>query len=69
MISTGYYPGKVISNLYQGSISYPFDEIRSLRLNIGLRKDNVILSGVDQSSLFTGESVKNLWTYASGICV
>ncbi len=52
--STGYYPGKVISNLYQGSISYPFDEIRSLRLNIGVRKDNVIVSGVDQSSLFTG---------------
>jgi len=49
--STGTYPGKLISNLYQGSVSYPFDELRSLRLNFGIRKDNVIQSGVDVTSL------------------
>ena len=49
--STGNYPGKLLSNLYQGSVSYPFDELRSLRLNFGIRKDNVIISGIDIPSL------------------
>ncbi|MGN6339669.1 MAG: hypothetical protein ACTHML_01780 [Ginsengibacter sp.] len=49
--STGYYPGKVYSNLYQASVSYPFDEIRSLRLNFGVRRDNVVVSGIDPLSL------------------
>jgi len=47
------YPGKLVSNLYQGSVSYPFDEIRSLRLNIGVRRDNELLTGVDQASIAT----------------
>jgi len=51
--SINYYPGKVFSNLYQGSISYPFDEARSVRLNIGVRRDNTIVSGTDQISLFS----------------
>lgn len=46
-----YFPGKLVSNLYQGSVSYPFDEIRSLRLNIGVRKDKEIESGIDPVSL------------------
>jgi hypothetical protein len=54
--STGAYPGKIVSNLYQGSLSYPFDEIRSLRMNFGLRKDNIIFSGVDPFSLFAPNS-------------
>jgi hypothetical protein len=45
------YPGKIFSNLYQGSISYPFDEVRSVRLNAGIRRDNVIISGTDPLSL------------------
>src|SRR5664279_1051499 len=27
------YPGKIFSNLYQGSISYPFDVTKSIRIN------------------------------------
>lgn len=37
-------PGKIFSNLYQGSISYPFDEARSVRVNFGIRKDKTINS-------------------------
>lgn len=45
------YPGKVISNLYQGNVSYPFDETKSVRLNFGVRRDNIVVDGVDQPSL------------------
>lgn len=44
------YPGKTITNLYQGNISYPFDEARSLRLSTGIRSDNLIVSAVDPLS-------------------
>ena len=36
--SVGPYPGKVFSNLYQASISYPFDVTKSIRLNVGVRR-------------------------------
>jgi hypothetical protein len=36
-------PSKLISNLYQFNISYPFDVARSLRLNIGVRSDKTVL--------------------------
>ena len=49
--SSGNSQGKLLSNLYQGSVSYPFDELRSLRLNIGIRRDNIIVSGTDIPSL------------------
>lgn len=41
------YPGKLISNLYQGSVSYPFDETKSLRLTAGFRSDKTIFYSVD----------------------
>jgi hypothetical protein len=44
------YPGKVSTNLYQGSISYPFDENRRIKLNSGIRSDNLIPSSVDSLS-------------------
>jgi hypothetical protein len=56
--STTFYPGKVFSNLYQGSLSYPFDEARSVRMNIGVRRDNIIISGMDPLSLFTQGKAK-----------
>ena len=43
--------GKVISNLYQGSLIYPFDVTRSVRVNIGLRSDKQIVSATDQLTL------------------
>jgi hypothetical protein len=37
-------PGKLISNLYQASISYPLDVTKSIRVTAGVRKDNAIES-------------------------
>lgn len=45
------YPGKLFSNLYQGSISYPFDVTRSVRVSLGVRKDKSVISSVDKISL------------------
>lgn len=49
--STNYYPGKLHSNLYEGSISYPFDQNRSLRLTTGFRVDNIVTGSYDPNSL------------------
>ena len=45
------YPGKLISNLYQATISYPFDVTKSIRITAGVRKDNAIESSFDVISL------------------
>ncbi|MCU0380044.1 MAG: hypothetical protein MUE58_02540 [Chitinophagaceae bacterium] len=34
---------KLFSNLYQGNISFPFDEVRSIRAMVGYRSDRVVL--------------------------
>lgn len=52
------YPGKLFSNLYQVSISYPFDIPRSLRLSVGMRNDKAVVSSVDQTTLGVPESSK-----------
>ena len=49
--SIGAYPGKVFSNLYQGSVSYPFDVTKSIRLNVGVRRDHGVISTFDNTSL------------------
>jgi len=45
------HPGKLYSNLYQGNISYPFDDVRSIRFNVGVRRDKTVLTSVDIPSL------------------
>lgn len=45
------YPGKLFSNLYQANFSYPFDETKSLRLNVGYRRDRAMVSGVDINTI------------------
>ncbi|MEO6453521.1 MAG: hypothetical protein ABIN97_05580, partial [Ginsengibacter sp.] len=42
---------RLISNLYQVNFAYPFDEARSLRLNIGFRRDRRTLVSFDQFTL------------------
>lgn len=46
-----YSNGKLITNLYQGSISYPFDITRSVRLNLGVRRDKTIFSAFNFPAL------------------
>ena len=50
--SDGFF-GRVISNLYQGSISYPFDVARSLRLSVGMRSDREVTSSTSYVALGT----------------
>ncbi len=38
---------KVYSNLYQATISYPFNKVRSLRMNVGIRSDKEVVHGND----------------------
>ncbi len=45
------YPGRVISNLYQANVSYPFDETKSFRLNFGVRNDKTVVDAIDNISL------------------
>ena len=49
--------GKIISNLYQGSITYPFDAVKSIRLNIGMRSDKQVTSAIDISQLAVPDSI------------
>ncbi|MDQ6755790.1 MAG: hypothetical protein M3004_02535 [Bacteroidota bacterium] len=43
--------GKLISNLYQLSLIYPLDVVRSFRLNFGVRRDRVALFAFDRTTL------------------
>lgn len=38
------WPGKSFTNLYQANISYPFDEVRSIRFSSGIRSDHIVPS-------------------------
>lgn len=44
------YPAKLLTNLYQGNITYPFDETKSIRLTTGIRSDVLAVSNVDRIS-------------------
>ncbi len=39
----GIYNANLVTNIYQGNVSYPFDEVRSLRVNMGIRRDKITL--------------------------
>ena len=43
------YSNMLITNLYQGNVSYPFNEVKSLRATFGLRIDRGILKSYDNS--------------------
>ncbi len=43
------YSNMLITNLYQGNVAYPFNEVKSLRATFGLRIDRGILKPYDNS--------------------
>ncbi len=49
---------RLASNLYQVSLSYPFDVAKSIRLNIGLRSDRRAILSFDPSTLDTADLKK-----------
>lgn len=46
------YDNMLYTNLYQFNVSYPFDEVRSLRATVGLRSDRGVLRSYDNNSGF-----------------
>lgn len=54
---------KLYSNLFQGSISYPFDVARSIRLNLGVRKDKNVIRSLDEATLGAPD-IKNYYALA-----
>jgi hypothetical protein len=51
------YDNVVNTNLYQVNVSYPFNEVNSLRLTTGIRQDRGVIRPVD----FTGFPIKLFW--------
>ena len=49
---------EVITNLYQANVSYPFDETKSLRMTVGLRKDIGVLRPLYLGSYGYPEALK-----------
>ena len=47
----GPYPGRMFTDIYQGNISYPFNEVMRLQLTSGIRIDRVSVSAVDTISV------------------
>ena len=43
----GAYTSKLFTNLYQGSVSYPFNRVRSIRFNAAFRSDKVVILADD----------------------
>ncbi len=43
--SSQIYEGKMYTNLYQLTIKYPFDKVRSIRLSAGIRTDKIVIRG------------------------
>ncbi len=50
--------GKIYSNLYQGSLSYPFDVARSFRVNIGYRSDKQVIRSFNTPTLVFPDETK-----------
>jgi len=48
--------GKLIANLYQANIIYPFDAVKSLRLNLGIRRDRLVFYAFDPATLTIPEN-------------
>ncbi|MGO4289437.1 hypothetical protein [Chitinophaga sp. RAB17] len=44
-------PTKFITNIYQGEIRYPFDQVRSIRLSAGIRTDKLVVQATDKPPL------------------
>ncbi|WP_236652874.1 ShlB/FhaC/HecB family protein [Chitinophaga vietnamensis] len=42
---------KLITNLYQAEVRYPFDQVRSIRLQAGYRTDKLVFQAADRASL------------------
>jgi hypothetical protein len=44
-------PGKTVTNILQGTASYPLDKVKSFRMNLGARQDKMIIKAKDPIGL------------------
>ncbi len=56
------YTGKLASNMVQGSVSYPLDRIRSMKLYLAFRQDKQDFKAIDTLSLKYLENDHQYWT-------
>ena len=56
----GVYNADLVTNIYQGNVSYPFDEVRSLRVTMGIRRDRLTLKPSNLNN-FGAPDVLGLW--------
>lgn len=54
--------GKAVTNILQGSATYPLDRIRSFKLHLGLRQDVVHYKAQDLPALVAAKSDYQYWT-------
>lgn len=54
-------PGKVNTNLIQGSVYYPIDRIRRIGLHLGMRQDNLHIKSIDTLSLGLSPTTRQYW--------
>jgi len=45
------FPAKMKTNLFQLDVRYPFDEARSIRMQVGFRNDKFVVAGSDETTL------------------
>ncbi|WP_436491451.1 hypothetical protein [Chitinophaga sp. ARDCPP14] len=48
---SAFVPTKMITNIYQGEMRYPFDQVRSIRLSAGIRTDKLVVQSENKESL------------------
>ncbi len=53
------YPVKLKTNLYQLDVRYPFDQVRSVRMQAGFRTDRMVILGSDEPSLKVQDFTEN----------
>ncbi len=53
-------PGKTTLNMIQGDVSFPFDKVKSVRMQLGLREDRMIIKAQDPIGLAL-PSTKEYW--------
>lgn len=56
-------PIKMITNIYQGEMRYPFDQVRSIRLSAGIRTDKMVVQANNKPALQVPDKSE---TYALG---
>lgn len=53
-------PGKTLTHILQGNVTYPLDKVRSIHFHLGLRQDRMIVKGQDFFGVLL-PNVQDIW--------